>query len=176
MRRPSTLIVIVLAFVLGSAVVAAQDATPAPDVHPFVGTWLLDTEADVPGNGLSVIVVTADGGYVENDWGAFTTLGTWSSTGDTTADLTLTSTSVDEDGVDTGMQIVRASIEVDASGNGFTAEYTFDFVDAYGTATGEYGPVSATGTRLVAEPMGEPLGTLEDLFSMLEDPEATPED
>ena len=35
--------------------------------------------------------------------------------------------------------------------------------------TGEYGPGSVTGTRVVVEPMGTPVGSLEDFFGIVED-------
>jgi hypothetical protein len=42
--------------------------------------------------------------------------------------------------------------------------------------SGEYGPSDATATRMVVEPMGTPVGTLEDLFAQYSDEgDATPE-
>jgi plastocyanin len=56
-----------------------------------------------------------------------------------------------------------------------TATYTLEFVDAGGTATGQYGPGQVSGTRIAVELMGEPVGTLEELFAQFEEGEAPPE-
>ena len=71
---------------------------------------------------------------------------------------------------------IRASIEVAADGQSFTASYTLELLDpATGEGMGEYGPGTATGTRLMAEAPGTPVGSLEDLFSQFEGtPEASP--
>jgi hypothetical protein len=67
---------------------------------------------------------------------------------------------------------VRAAGEVDASGDALTGTYTVELTLPDGTRTGEYGPGTVEGTRIAVEPMGTPLGTLEELFAQFE--EATP--
>ena len=79
--------------------------------------------------------------------------------------------------VEEGGGIIRASIEVAPDGQSFTATYTLEFIDQEtGEGSGEYGPGTATGTRLAVEGPGTPVGSFEDLFSMFEGtPEASPE-
>jgi hypothetical protein len=71
---------------------------------------------------------------------------------------------MEEEGVFAGTFVVRASVEVDETGDAFVAQYTGEFVTPDGTETGEYGPGTATGTRIEVEPMGTPAGPLETLF------------
>ena len=98
-----------------------------------------------------------DGVYIEVDTGDVT-IGVWESTGPDTATMSYTST--DDDGSVT----VRASITVD--GDNLSADFTLEFVGD-GAPSGEYGPGQVTGTRAVVEPMGTPVGSLDELFSIL---------
>jgi hypothetical protein len=161
-----------LALMLGVTVAAAHDdATPATmATHPFVGTWLLDTNADDPANAPDVVVITADGAYISVDAQGFPTLGVWEATGERTATVTLSSTGLEDDGSFAGTFVIRASVEVDAAGDAFTADYSGEFVAPDGTGTGEYGPGTATATRLHPEAMGTPVGPVDVLF----EEEATP--
>jgi hypothetical protein len=169
--RPSTALVALIAVVsLGIAgfdarsSVTAQEATPAAmSGHPLVGTWLLDTNADDPANGPEVTVFTADGAYISVDAEGFPNHGVWEATGERTAGLTIVSPGMEEETF-AGMFVVRASIEVDETGDSFTAQYTGEFVTPDGTETGEYGPGTATATRITVEQMGTPTGPLEVLF------------
>jgi hypothetical protein len=157
----------------GGRFASAQDATPDFTGHPLVGAWHLDIalgdddESGCP----SQVLFTDDGGYIDADCEGFVLIGVWAPTGDRTA--TLTFTSVDESG---GYR-VRATIEVAADGQTFTATFTFEILlSVDGTGSGEYGPGTATGTRQVPEAPGEPEGSIEELFSEpeRETPEATP--
>ena len=169
MRRMTTLLLAVvmlgIALVGGGALVTAQDGGGAD--HPLVGTWTLVVEGEQPES----VVFTADGGYVDVDSEGTVFLGVWESTGDTTANLTITVYDEEE-----GAFRIRASIEVAADGQSFTASYTLELLDpATGEGMGEYGPGTATGTRLMAEAPGTPVGSFEDLFSQFEGtPEASP--
>jgi hypothetical protein len=157
---------------LGGA--AAQEATPvARNGHPLVGVWLLDTDAEDPANAPEVTVFTADGAYISVDAEGFPQLGAWDATGEQTATLTLLSPGVEEDGTFYGTFLIRAAVEVDASGEAFTAEYTGEFVDPAGAGGGEYGPGTATATRIAIEAMGTPVGPLSVLFGE-EEGAATP--
>jgi hypothetical protein len=80
--------------------------------------------------------------------------------GEQTATLTIVSPGIEEDGAFTGTFLIRAEIEVEASGEAFTAEYTGEFVDSDGAGSGEYGPGTATATRIAVEAMGTPVGPL----------------
>jgi hypothetical protein len=172
MRRFSTFLSVVVVLLLGSTVIgsrpgaAAQEATPTTmNRHPLVGTWLLDTDADDPANAPDVVVFTGGGAYISVDAEGFPSLGVWEASGERSATLTLVSPGVEEeDGAFAGTFMVRATIDVDESGDTFTAQYTGEFVEPDGTGTGEYGPGTATATRIAAEAMGTPVGPLEVLF------------
>ena len=125
----------------------------------------------VEGDQPESVVFSADGGYVDVDSEGTVLLGVWEPTGDTTANLTITAYDQEE-----GAFRIRASFEVAADGQSFTASFTFELLDPKtGDGMGQYGPGTATGTRMVAEAPGTPVGSLEDLFSQFEGtPEASP--
>jgi hypothetical protein len=172
MRRISFLILITLLSLVaigtpGRSVQtsAHDDATPgAASKHPIVGTWEIDTDADDPENLPSLLIAGADGSYLEVDAGGGIGVGRWESTGDQTADLNIWFLASGEDDASGGYGRVRAVVEISGDGQSFTAEYTIEFVSPDGTTTGEYGPATASGTRLSVEPMGSPVGTLDELF------------
>jgi len=162
-----SLVVVVLLGVLlasGRTLVAAQGADYAD--HPLVGTWTLVVDGEAP----EMVVFSAGGGYVDVDNEGTVLLGVWEPTGDSTANLTITAHTKD------GSYRIRASIEVAADGQTFTAAYTFELLDEKtGEGMGEYGPGSGTATRLVAEGPGTPVGSIEDLFRQFQGtPEASP--
>jgi hypothetical protein len=151
---------------------AHDEATPGAMANqPFVGTWQLDTDTDDPENPPELAIVSADGSYVEIDAEGGVGVGSWESTGDLTANLTIRFLNTDEEGF-AGLAIVRAEGEVAEDGQSWTASYTLEFVAPDGTTTGEYGPASAHAMRLPVEPMGSPVGSLTDLF---EEFQGTPE-
>ena len=181
MRRFSVLAVVLVA-VAGLAAVgrgpgtAAQDGTPTAGTaaHPLVGAWLLNTDVDDPGSRPSTLAsFSADGVYAQVDADGSAGIGSWAATGPTTADMTFHGLFPDEEGG--GMITVRAAIEVAADGQSLTATYTLEFAGADGAATGQYGPGHVTGTRIAAEPMGTPVGSLSDLFGQFGEEGATPE-
>jgi len=162
-----------VALVLGFAITSAQDASPdEAAVHSLVGTWVLDTNVDDPADAPEMIVVSADGGYISVDAEGGTTVGAWEATGDWAANLTVSTPQLTNDGSFGGTIVLRAEVEVDPSGNTFTATYTFELVWPDGAHTGEHGPGTAQGTRLVAEPVGTPVGSLSEIFEGVA--EATP--
>src|SRR5688572_9864175 len=145
--------------------IAAQEATPTTlGGHPLVGTWLLDTNADDPANAPEVVVFTADGAYISVDAEGFPTLGAWEANGERTALVTIVSPGMEDEETFAGTFMVRATIDVDEAGDAFTAQYTGEFVEPDGTETGEYGPGTATATRIEVEEMGTPAGPIEVLF------------
>ena len=167
----------------GPTVVATVDATAPPTedaetpaetpvetagVHPLVGVWLLDTDADDPENAPEVVAFTSDGVYVSVDAEGAPSIGVWEATGDQTATVTIVTTAADEEEGFVGTFTIRATAEVDAGGDAFTAEYTAEFVQADDTSEGEYGPGTATATRITAEEPGEPVGPLSELFEEFE--------
>ena len=179
MRRISFGLALLAVMLAGIIAAAGGNATAAQDTatrdSPLVGTWLLDTEADNPDNAPDVARFSADGGYVQVDATGFPSLGVWEATGDGTGTLTIVSPGATEEGEFEGTFMIRAAIEVDASGDAFTAQFTLEVVAPDGTSDGEYGPATATGTRIVPEAMGTPVGPIEDLFAQFEEGEiATP--
>jgi hypothetical protein len=161
-------------------VVAVEGTPPAPQVegvpaeaasaHPLVGSWLADIDAGDPSDPPALITFRADGTYVQSEIDG---VGAWAATGEQTAALTLHSLGPGPDGAAVVVTI-RATVEVAADGQSFTAAYTLELTRPDGTSTGEYGPGTATGTRVAVEPMGTPVGTLADLFTQFEAPEGAP--
>lgn len=177
MRRTSLLALSVVTllgvlFAGVSARVIAQDtATPAAgNDHPLIGSWLLNTDPENPDEPLSLVSFAAGGTFIEVDSDGVIGLGAWEATGDTTANLTFSY--VDGEG---GMMTIRASIVVDAGGRSFTASYTTDLRDpATGEWSGEIGPDTAVGVRMVVESPGTPVASSDEYFTAQGTPEATP--
>ncbi len=149
--------------VIGTSAVASggTDTTvpseAATTVNPIVGTWLL-TSVDFPDDLPFTGAFLSDGIYIEVDTGNVS-IGVWEATGPDTVAMSYTAT--DEEGSYT----VRTTITVD--GDNFSADYTLEFVGE-GAPSGEYGPGQVTGTRVVVEPMGTPVGSLDELFASFE--------
>ena len=146
--------------------VAAQDTTTQR--HPLVGVWLADTDLESE-NALDNFLFSSDGSYLQRDANGSVSLGVWEATGEQTATLMIVTAEGDDDSTNYGTIIIRATIEVSADVNSFTAEYTNEFIDPNGTSTGEAGPGFATGERVVAEAQGTPVMSMEEMFSQMED-------
>jgi hypothetical protein len=173
MRRfslPLTMLVVLLlgvVSVIGFRTTAAQDATPAATAgHPLVGAWRLDTDVNDPTNPPSLAIFHSDGTYTELAVDG-SGVGVWTSTGPTSGTLTAVEQSPSDQGGGSTSVMVRATIDVAADGQSLTATYTleFDTDQAPMMPAGELGPGMATGTRIVAEPMGTPVSSLEDAFA-----------
>ena len=147
----------------------AQDASLTE--HPIVGAWVIDVDADDPENPPALVIFHDDGTYLQADPGGSAGVGTWEPTGSTTADLTALFHEVDENDDFAATTIVRATVEVDDTGDTLTAEYTLDFVGPDGTSSGELGPATATAERIAVEPMGEPVMSMAEAMAGAE---ATP--
>ncbi len=164
----STVVLLGTLLVGAGRFVTAQDTDSTETMgHPLVGSWVLVIDS---GEQSSLARFSADGGYVQVDADG-AGLGAWEPTGDATGNLTFTF--VDAEG---GMGTIRASLEVAADGQTFTATYTFEFLDpATGESTGQLGPGTAEGTRMAVEGPGTPAASFEDFFGEFEGtPEATP--
>lgn len=145
-----------------SAVTWAQDADPGARAgHPVVGSWLADTDVDEPMNPLSLFTFHDDGTYFQSE-GSLTGVGAWEPADEQTALLTFLAHVPDDAGNVTTIK-VRATIEVEADGMSFMAPYTIEATGPDGTSSGEFGG-SASGTRIVVEPMGTPVGPAAELF------------
>ncbi len=171
MRRIAAFVVVVAVLLLATVAVGvgsralAQEATPAAmGEHPLVGTWLLDINADDPTNAPEVTIFTADGAYISVDAEGFPNHGVWEPSGERTITLTIVTPEIEDDGTFAGTFTIRATGEVDETGDAFTAQFIGEYVAPDGTGSGEYGPGTATATRIAVEPMGTPAGPLEALF------------
>ena len=136
---------------------SAQDATPAAaDVHPFVGTWIVDTVVATQTDPPEIAIVMPDGqlaGLGANRVAG----GTWEAVDDHTAMLTLVTVS-DTGGVGSYV-VVRGAHVVDATGDAWTCECTFTVVGADGTVL-DSGLAPASAKRLPLqgpEAVGTPL-------------------
>jgi hypothetical protein len=144
---------------LGSAALA-QSASPMPtDESPAVGAWVL-TIADNPTSPPQEIILHADGTYLQYDGTGGVSIGAWEATGPNTGTITLVQYGLDDTGK-VGHSTIRATFEVAPDGNSLTAAYTVEYFGADGSDTGQMGPGSATGTRVVVEPMGSPVMPLQ---------------
>ncbi len=177
MRRLVTLFsaatLLLVGGVIGTSAVAsgATDTTlpSSTEAHPLVGTWMISDTSDPENPSPFVAAFSADGTFVQVEEGDVG-LGVWEPTGPTSAALTITEQlSAEEMGIEGASFTLRATIEVAPDGQSLTAEYTVELSGAEGAPTGEYGPGSATGTRVVVEPMGTPVGSLEELFGAFEE-------
>jgi hypothetical protein len=138
----------------------AQDATPAAAAgHPVVGAWWTANDAPGPGVNTAYAVFHADGTYLEVDPNIGVGVGAWRPTGERSVELTYVFQDIDPDPAATapGTVTVRQSVEVDGTGDAFTAPLTVEVRIPDGTVvfTAAY---TAQGTRLAVEPMA-PLGT-----------------
>jgi hypothetical protein len=156
----SVLVVVLLGIVVArpSTDTVAQEATSA---HPVIGAWLGDVDVNDPANAPSLFIFHDDGTYLQTDPDGSNGVGSWEATGDNSVALTAIFHAQDEAGEFGGSVLLRASVEVDESGNTLTAEYTLDFTQPDGTSTGELGPGSATAERIVVEAMGTPTASME---------------
>ncbi|MFN8590145.1 MAG: hypothetical protein U0031_01705 [Thermomicrobiales bacterium] len=174
MRSSRIMVMMFVLFALGLGIVVhhparAKESTPTvAGQHPLVGAWMLDGDVADPANPPEVVVFTADGLYIGADAFGGNTLGVWAPTGPRTAAITLAFPAIGSDGAPAGLVQVRGTVEVAADGQSFTAPYTLEIKPYDGSRSGEYGPGGATGTRMLIEPMGEPRGSLAELWASLQ--------
>jgi len=164
---------------VASHLVTAQDNATATQDHVLVGAWLAFTDADATNSAPSVLVFHDDGTYSEttigDNGGEETSQGVWQPTGEFTADLTIVNIITTGEAT-YGTLVVRAAVQVSEDGTSFTASYTLEILGA-GTMPGQYGPGNANGTRIEVDPMGTPVGSVDELYGQSEGagtPEATP--
>jgi len=158
-----------------SAVASASTATTEPsstatEGHPIIGTWIVTDTSDTS-SPPSVTSFTSDGIVVDVETDGVG-LGAWEATGPTSANVTFVeSIPADEGG---GTVMLRVAVEVAPDGQSFTGDYTVELGGSEGAPTGEYGPGSVTATRVAVEPMGTPVGSLNDLFGSFEEGTGAP--
>ena len=172
MRRLSVLLVISAVVLLGVAVgspapTTAQDGTPvATDGHPLVGAWVIDTSAeDLTGPqeatvAPNVSVFTDEGLVINTAPGAGSDVGAWEATSARGAALTFVGLIEEEDFA--GTVIIRATVELDETGDSFSGPYSYTVVAADGTVV-DSGRDMVRGTRITVEPVeaeGTPLAAV----------------
>jgi hypothetical protein len=139
----------------------AQEGTPAATAgHPIVGAWLLDVDVNDPANPPALAIFHDDGTYLQAEPDGGNGVGVWEATGANSVALTQLLHDQDETSNFAGTLMVRATIDIDESGDAWTAEYTLEFIGPDGTSSGETGPGTATAERIAVEPMGTPVGPL----------------
>ncbi len=145
----------------------AQDVNPGD--HPARGSWNVTSDPGDTEYAPRLVMLSADGGAFFVSGEKLTGVGAWEPTGETTAIVTFT---VVTNGP--AQIVTRAAIEVSADGQAFTGTFTNEaVVDPVGGITsGELGPGTLTGTRMVAEAPGTPVETFDEFFAL---PGATPE-
>jgi hypothetical protein len=146
---------------------SAQDEASMAD-HPLVGTWIL-TDDDAPDDPPFLAIFSSDGTYQQIDYDGSAGFGVWEATGPTTANMSFMAQEQNDDGSFGGAVTIRASIEVAADGMSLTADFTLQFVSG-DFDSGELGPGSVTGTKMMVEPMGTPVASFDEF-----DEEGTPE-
>ncbi len=126
------------------------------------------TVAEDPGAPPQLVSFGADGIFIEHDYDGSVAIGAWEATGASSAALTFVEHSPDGQGGYSFMITIRATIDVSPDGQSFTGQYTIDASGNQGAPQGEYGPGTVSGTRIVVEPMGTPVGSVQDLFGGFE--------
>jgi hypothetical protein len=125
--------------------------------HPLVGTWVVDIDTSMAEDPPGLLTIQADGTLRLTSCCDAPGAGAWRPTTRRTADATLLLPYFDEDGF-VGHIIVRADVVLSIDGLTFTATYTQEIPDREGGATGQLGPSTAAGTRLLVEAIGDPVG------------------
>jgi hypothetical protein len=150
---------------------SAQDGTPPAGLagHPLVGSWIVNDPQGQP----SVTAFTADGVVVDAETGGGTGIGSWQATGERTAAFTFVIQASDAAQHFTGTIVIRGTAEVDASGDTFTAPYSYTVVQEDGTVL-DSGTGTVTGTRLPIEPVDKKGSPLAGYPTVVPSPEASP--
>jgi hypothetical protein len=155
----------------GRLAASAQQATPAVSPaatagHPLVGAWVVDTSAEAAGQPQEatippdVTVFTDEGSVIDASGAGEPGVGSWEATGPRTAALTFVLPIQEEDFA--GTVVIRATVEVDATGETFAGPYSYTVVAADGTVV-DAGRDMARGTRIPVEPVeagGTPLAAV----------------
>ena len=168
MRRFISLVLVLGGLLLATTIAApgvvAQDESTSMAGHPMVGTWLIadPTGAEPP----ELFFASADGTAASTS-AEGTGFGSWTATGDRTADATVWFPMVDPQAGFLGMATMRASVEASEDGQSFAGTYTVEppaaMAEAMGWPVGELGPGDVSGVRVVVEPMGEPVAPMPEM-------------
>jgi hypothetical protein len=160
MRRAT---VVLISLMLLMVALAPSAAAQCLCEDQAVGSWVLDTEPANPDNPLSLMTIHADGTI--RDWTVNGTgVGTWVPGMEAGIEGTILYPAVDPDaGLLLGFVTARITGEVSEDGSTISGAYTAEFpveAEALFPPAGEYGPGEWIATRILVEPMGEPVGPL----------------
>lgn len=159
-----------IALVGGNHFVSAGES--AIGNHPAAGSWLVSTDPGDAEYSPRLMTLAADGTAMFVSGQKATAVGAWQPTGDTSAAASFT---VVTDGP--AYIVIRAAIDLAPDGQSFSGTYTLEavFDPAGGGTSGEIGPGTIDGTRLVAQAPGTPVASFEEFFPPAEGtPGATP--
>ena len=153
MTRRVTLVVLLVALVLGSALLAgrtmAQDTEVVPSGHPLVGSWLIVFPAD-PVAPPSLYTFGADGTVVGSS-ATGARHGSWEATGDRSAAFTVLGLAGPGPAGFTGLLRLRGTADVEEAGNGVALTYYAEAIAPDGTILPTAGPFTAQGARIAVE-------------------------
>ena len=179
MRRLTSTMALLTALVLAMATMAAsvtaQDDT-ATEEHPLVGSWIIDPTPEDPGDADELVIVAPGGVLIDASLGGVGA-GSWSATGERSADATFVAPALDPQGGFMGFLTIRTSVEVSEDGQSFSGTYTLEFPagmgEAFGLPAGELGPGNVEAQRVSVEAMGEPAGPIPDFEQLFPPDEGT---
>ena len=136
-----------LAMVAGARTALAHQATPSPMAgHPIVGTWIIDRDVTSTNEIPVVVSFTSDGAFIDAHQGVN---GVWEATGPRSAAMTIIPFS---DGGAGGYQVVRATWDVDESGDSMSGPASVTVVTPDGTVVASI-DIASSATRLRVDPM-----------------------
>lgn len=138
---------------------AAQDPSATDQVA--VGTWLVESNLGDAEYSIRLMTLGADGSAIFASGQQTTGLGSWEATSDTTAIATFAA-------VTNGPAWISIRVQLDFApgGQSFAGVYTIEAIlgSPDGETSGEIGPGTLSGTRLVAEAPGTPVASFEEFF------------
>ena len=148
--RGAALAALALISLVAAPAALAQDPMTAAG-HPLVGAWLVDVNTADQNDPPARVIFSSDGTLIQvNPTGA--AIGVWEPTGERTGALTIAGESADAAGaLSTGT--LRATVEVAADGQSWTAQATGEYIGPDGVSSGQIGPTAATAARVLVEPM-----------------------
>jgi hypothetical protein len=170
MRKLGSIIVLVIALVITSGIGAAGQFRERMGAfgHPLVGTWIVDIDTATTEDPPGLLTINSDGTLRLTSCCQAPGAGAWRPTTRRTADATVLLPFFDDEGF-IGFSIARADVVLSIDGLTFTATYTQEIPDREGGTSGQLGPGTASGSRLIVEPLGEPVAPLPAAM-----PEASP--
>ena len=159
MRRLWTTSMLVAVLLIATAVGAAGQFRERIGSfgHPLVGTWVIDVNTSMTEDPPGLLTISADGTLRLTSCCDAPAAGAWRPTTRRTADATVLLPFFDDEGF-IGFSIARADVVLSIDGLSFTATYTQEIPLREGGTTGQLGPVTATGTRVLVEAIGDPVG------------------